>query len=235
MTFPGRRDVGAGGRALPRTAGLHRSRASTGECRGPDALARHYACTRDAATRTALVELCAPLVLGTASAYRTPGLRDDLVQEGFLGLLRAIDRYDPARGTPFLAFARHFVRGGISHYLRDHRWILRPPRSAERPPRTLSLDAAHGRDRDSLSPMARSLVRREDTASDDRIVLIDALATLGHVQRTVVFYSHFVGLTQVEVAGRVGISQKHVSRVLAGALLRLRSVLSTPRPPRSAP
>ncbi|MGQ0551361.1 MAG: sigma-70 family RNA polymerase sigma factor [Armatimonadota bacterium] len=234
MTYE-RRGAGAGKRALPRTAGVHRSRASADEPRGPDVLARQYACTRDAAARAALVELCAPLVLGTASAYATQGLRDDLVQEGFLGLLRAIDRYDPARGTPFLAFARHFVRGGISHYVRDHRWILRPPRSAERPLRTLSLDAAQGRDRDALSPMAHSLVRREDTMSDDRIVLIDALATLGHVQRTVVFYSHFVGLTQVEVARRVGISQKHVSRLLACALLRLRSVLSTPRPPRSAP
>ncbi|MGH2372068.1 MAG: sigma-70 family RNA polymerase sigma factor [bacterium] len=244
MTSHGRREADAGGRALPRTAGLHRSHATAVECRGPDALARHYACTRDAATLTALVELCAPLVLGTASAYRTPGLRDDLVQEGFLGLLRAIDRYDPSRGTPFVAFARYFIRGGISHYVRDHRWILRPPRSAKRPPRTLSLDAERAGGPERESPPALGPVRREDTCWDDRVVLIDALMALGPLPRAVVFYSHFVGLTQVEVAGRIGISQKHVSRLLAGALIRLRSVLAcggetagrpTPRPPRSAP
>ena len=225
MTSHGRREAGAGGRALPRTAGLHRARSTAGECRGPDALAQHYACTRDAATRSALVELCTPLVLGTASAYRTPGLRDDLVQEGFLGLLRAIDRYDPSRGTPFVTFARYFIRGGISHYVRDHRWIMRPPRSQERPPQTLSLDAEWAGPHRGSAPVVGS-VRRKDTCWDDRVVLIDALTALGPLPRAVVFYSHFVGLTQVEVADRIGISQKHVSRVLAGALLRLRNMLT---------
>ncbi len=223
MVSHGRREAGAGGRALPRTAGLHRSRSTAEECRGPDALARYYACTRDAATRTALVELCTPLVLGTASAYRTPGLRDDLVQEGFVGLLRAIDRYDPSRGTPFVTFARYFIRGGISHYVRDHRWVVRSPRSQQRPPRTLSLetDGAGGWDRAS-SPAE---VRCEEACWGDRVVLINALRALGPRPRAVVFYSYFMDLTQVQVAARIGISQKHVSRVLADALLRLRTLL----------
>ncbi len=215
-----------GGRALPRTAGLHRSRASPDEPRGPDGLARQYACTRDAAARVALVELCGPLVLRVASAYATPGLREDLVQEGFLGLLRAIERYDPARGTPFVAFARHFIRGGISHYVRDHRWIVRPPRSAHRGPRMLSLDAVRDGDADCGPAPPASLIGSHEATCDDRAVLVEALATLAPRERLVVFHSSVVGLTQAEVADRLGISQKHVSRVLARALLRLRGALA---------
>ncbi|HET8679707.1 MAG TPA: sigma-70 family RNA polymerase sigma factor, partial [bacterium] len=133
--------------------------------------------------------------------------------------------YDPSRGTPFVAFARYFIRGGISHYVRDHRWIVRSPRS-QRPPRTLSLEAecAGGWDRGSVQ--AVGAVRREETCWDHRVVLIDALSALGPLPRAVVFYSYFAGLTQVEVADRIGISQKHVSRVLAGALVRLRNALT---------
>ncbi|MGH2404418.1 MAG: sigma-70 family RNA polymerase sigma factor [bacterium] len=175
--------------------------------------------------RAALVDICTPLVVGVASAYPTPNLRDDLIQEGFLGLLRAIERYDPGRGTPFLAFARYFIRGGVSHYLRDHRWLLRPGRSATQAPRTLSFGAVQDGERDGAVPPWVNAAGGRGESWDDRIALTDALAALPPLHRVVVFYSYFVGLTQVEVAGRVGISQKHVSRMIAGALLRLRSAL----------
>lgn len=229
MTSHRYRGAGVGASALPRTTGLHRLRATEDERRGPDALAHQYACTRDAAARAALVELCEPLVHGLASAYANPALYDDLVQEGFLGLLRAIDRYDPSRGTPFLAFARHFVRGGISHYVRDHRWVLRPPRWASRPIATLSFDSVQDGEPDRGPALVGAGDQRPEAAWDDRVVLVEAIAALSPRQRAVVFYSHFIGLTQADVATRVGTSQKHVSRLLAAALLSLRDVLAHAR------
>jgi RNA polymerase sigma-B factor len=227
------RDRGAGGgRALPRSIGLHRSRAQAGERQGPDALARAYACTRDPATRAALVELCEPLVRGLAAGYgqAAAGLHDDLIQEGFLGLLRAIDRYDPARGTPFLAFARHFVRGGITHYVRDYRWVIRRPRwmHPARAPMTLSLDALldqSGANAERSGPRQAILVSRQEV-DDDRAALLEAIGGLRPMQRAVVFHLYFGDLTQVETAASLGISQKHVSRVLAGALRTLRNTLT---------
>lgn len=97
----------------------------------PDATVQHYAHTRDPEARDALVRTCEPLVRGIASDHRNPGHEEDLVQVGFLGLLSAIERFDPSRGTPFLVFARHFIRGEIRHYLRDHASVLRRPRWLE--------------------------------------------------------------------------------------------------------
>lgn len=92
---------------------------------------RYCAPTHDPAARDALVRACEPLVRGIASEYRNPGHEEDLVQVGFLGLLNSIEHFDPSRGTPFPVFARHFIRGEIRHYLRDHASVLRRPRWLE--------------------------------------------------------------------------------------------------------
>ncbi|MBM3470381.1 MAG: sigma-70 family RNA polymerase sigma factor [Armatimonadetes bacterium] len=89
---------------------------------------RYCAPTHDPAARDPLVRACEPLVRGIASDYRNPGHEEDLVQVGFLGLLNAIEHFDPSRGTPFQVLARHFIRGEIRHYLRDHASVLRRPR-----------------------------------------------------------------------------------------------------------
>ncbi|MDR7555910.1 MAG: sigma-70 family RNA polymerase sigma factor [Armatimonadota bacterium] len=238
--------------------------------RGPDVLAAAYVQTRDPATRDALVRLCAPLVRGVASEYAGAGAYDDLVQVGYLGLLHAIEHYDPARGTPFVLFARHFIRGEIRHYLRDHHTTMRRPRWLERVneqieqatyrhledhgryPGLADLAAALGVDEEVLAQVLRTrqavrilsldvetedgdpgidpaqvagLRVQWDAAVEDRLVLLDALMRLSPLQRAVVFYIFFTDLTQVETARRLGISQKHVSRVLAGALVRLRAML----------
>ncbi len=237
----------------------------------PDSLVRDYRLTKDAAAHEALVRRCEGLVRGIASEFRSPGLDDDLVQVGFIGLLNAVEHFDPGRGTPFVLFARHFVRGEIRHYLRDHRSLVRRPRWLERlnrqiehaidthldqqgrypglgelathlnldvesladilrtrdVVRTLSLDVEDDEgqpsiDLDRAKPMAHWLMR----PLEDRLVLIEAMESLNPLQRSVVFYLFFTDLTQAEAAQRIGVSQKHVSRVLASALHRLRSLLA---------
>ena len=65
-------------------------------------IVRDYCLTKSPATYEALVQRCEGLVRGIASEFRTPGLHDDLVQVGFVGLLNPIEHFDPNRGTPFV-------------------------------------------------------------------------------------------------------------------------------------
>jgi RNA polymerase sigma-B factor len=95
---------------------------------------RAYAASRDQRRRLrwrdALVKANLPLVRQIAGrlAPRTGLAFDDLVQVGCLGLLRAIDAFDPRHGSRFSSFAVPFIRGAIAHELRDRGSLVRIPR-----------------------------------------------------------------------------------------------------------
>lgn len=65
---------------------------------------------------------------------------------------------------------------------------------------------------------------------EDRVVLMEAMESLNSLQRKVLYYLFYTDLTQMEAAKRIGISQKHVSRVLASALTKLRGLMGAPSP-----
>lgn len=71
-----------------------------------------------------------PLVRPIAQHFAAtrPDQVDDLVQVGAIGLLRAIDRFDPTVGKSFEAYANTLIAGEIRHYLRDNVPLVRPPR-----------------------------------------------------------------------------------------------------------
>ena len=78
--------------------------------------------------REELVQHNLRLVVWVAKSYRERGLDlVDLIQEGSMGLLRAIDRYDPAVGTRFSTFATHWVRQGIGRALAEKARMVRIP------------------------------------------------------------------------------------------------------------
>jgi RNA polymerase sigma-B factor len=56
---------------------------------------------------------------------------DDLVQVARIGLLHAIDRFDPALGRPFPLFARITIAGELKRHIRDRTWAVRVPRSLQ--------------------------------------------------------------------------------------------------------
>jgi RNA polymerase sigma-B factor len=93
------------------------------------ALFERYAESRDPALRDALVRQFMPLALHLARRYRGHGENDDLVQVASLGLLKAIERFDPSFGTAFATFAVPTIAGELRRYFRDHGWAVRVPRS----------------------------------------------------------------------------------------------------------
>lgn len=87
-----------------------------------------YRLDRDERAREALVLYHRSLVEKVARRFVDTGEpMDDLVQEGFLGLLTAIDLFDTAFSVKFSTYAHHLITGQIRHYLRDKGTIIREP------------------------------------------------------------------------------------------------------------
>ncbi len=81
-----------------------------------------------AAARDALVLQFRPLVQKQARQFFTSAVPlEDLVQEGFLGLMHGIDQYDPARGVKLITYATHHIDGHLRHFLRDRTQIIKEP------------------------------------------------------------------------------------------------------------
>jgi RNA polymerase sigma-B factor len=93
-------------------------------------LERHWAEPSDV-TREALVARYLPLAQHLARRYPAGGEEEDLLQVASLGLLNAIDRYDPSRGIAFSSFAVPTILGELKRYFRDHGWSVRPPRDVQ--------------------------------------------------------------------------------------------------------
>jgi len=80
------------------------------------------------AAREALVLQFRPLVQKQARQFLTPAVPlEDLIQEGFLGLMHGIDQYDAGRGVKLITYATHHVDGHLRHFLRDRTQIIKEP------------------------------------------------------------------------------------------------------------
>ncbi len=84
-------------------------------------------------SRSRLAAQYLPLVRRLCNRYRYSGVApDDLFQIGSLGLLKAIDKFDPDRGSQFMSFAIPVILGEIKNYFRDHGWAVKVPRKLQR-------------------------------------------------------------------------------------------------------
>jgi len=196
---------------------------------------------------------------------------DDLIQVASIGLVKAVDRFDPERPVEFSTYATHTIVGELKRHFRDKGWAVRAPRRLQelylrlgqvvaelsqelgRSPtvaelaaemqaseeevleameagqayRFASLDApAPGPDDEGSSTLASQLGEDDLTmaAAEDRAALSPLLASLPPRERRILFLRFFQGLTQSEIATQLGISQMHVSRLLARSLSQLRAV-----------
>ncbi len=90
--------------------------------------------TDDAAhrIRDEIIRLNMSVASDCARRYRRRGVAtEDLDQVAYLGLVKAVRAFDPARGFDFLAFAVPTIRGEVRRHFRDLGWALRPPRSIQ--------------------------------------------------------------------------------------------------------
>lgn len=115
----------------------------------------------DRRARAALVEAFLPLIAGVAATYRSSSrvTRTELMQEGVVGLLRALERFDPTLGTPFWAYAAWWVRQAMQQLVAE---LTRPVVMSDRALRQLSKikDAAASLQRDGHSPSLSQLSDR---------------------------------------------------------------------------
>ena len=217
--------------------------------------------------REKLVERFLPLARRLARRYeRASEPLDDLVQVASVGLVKAIDRFEPEHGAGFSSYAVPTILGELKRHFRDAGWALHVPRGmqervlkvneaierlsgplggspspqqvaaelnlpveevleameAGQAYRFTSLDApAPGEDSGSLA----STIGEEDEGMVDvehRVALSPLIAKLPPRQQKILHLRFFEGLTQSEIASRLGISQMHVSRLPARSLAQLR-------------
>jgi RNA polymerase sigma-B factor len=227
---------------------------------------------RRAAACDVLVNRYKKLVRSCVRRYMdSPEPTEDLMQVGYVGLLKAINNFDPEVGTSLSAYAQPCITGEIKRHFRDKRWQVHVRRAAQElllETRAASevLTQRLGHD-PSEAELARYLgvterelleARRADVVfhvysldaplsdRDDSSELADVLgAEDPDVQHTVdmeavtahwkelppreqrILLLRFYGnLTQAEIGERLGISQMHVSRLLARALGYLRRCLA---------
>jgi RNA polymerase sigma-B factor len=111
----------------------------------------------DLAAREELVRRCLPLARELARRYiYTDEPFDDLLQVASVGLIKAIDRFDPDRGSKFASFAAPTILGELKRHFRDKTWALHVPRDLQE--RALAV----GRETEALSKqLGRSPKPRE--------------------------------------------------------------------------
>jgi RNA polymerase sigma-B factor len=86
----------------------------------------------DLDARERLIERCLPLARQLAGRYRNAGEPyEDLVQVACVGLLKAVDRFDPERGKPFVKYAVPTMLGELKRHFRDKGWSVHVPRATQ--------------------------------------------------------------------------------------------------------
>lgn len=130
-------------------------------------LLERYGTTRDPHLRQEIVVRHRRLAEIVAEDYVRRGVeRDDLRQIALVGLVKAIDRFDPSVGTPFATFASITMNGEIKRYFRDASWDVRPPRRLQQMSqqvRQASDELSHELGR---SPSVREVADHLDVSSD---------------------------------------------------------------------
>jgi len=150
--------------------------------RDAETLFRRYAVTRDERLRDQLILMHQNLVRYLASKFSNRGEPlEDLVQVGSIGLINAIDRFDPDRGIKFSTYATPTIVGEIRRYFRDKAWSLKVPR------RLQELNLAAAKAQEALSaklgrpPTIREVAQRIGASEEETLEAIE----LGNAYDTV--------------------------------------------------
>jgi RNA polymerase sigma-B factor len=241
-------------------------------------LAKIRSLPRDSELRVAACEIIVDryqkLVRSCVRQYRgSPEPTEDLMQVGYVGLLKAINNYNPEVGDSLSAYAQPCVSGEIKRHFRDKRWQIHVRRSAQelllelrkaneelthklgRAPTEEELGHRLGVTQDDMREARQAdlvfstysldapLSDREDPAlladmfgDDDpgvaHTIDMESVNThweeLPEREQRILVMRFYGNQTQTEIGEQLGISQMHVSRLLARALSHLKDRLLDP-------
>ncbi|WP_395576084.1 RNA polymerase sigma factor SigF [Streptomyces sp. BK79] len=218
--------------------------------------------------RAALIEANLPLVRYAAARFRSRNEpMEDVVQVGTIGLINAIDRFDPERGVQFPTFAMPTVVGEIKRYFRDNVRTVHVPRRLHElwvqvNSATEDLTTAFGRSPTTAEIAERLRITEEEVLScieagrsyhatsleaaqegdglpglldrlgyedpaldgvEHRDLVRHLLVQLPEREQRILLLRYYSNLTQSQISAELGVSQMHVSRLLARSFQRLRS------------
>ena len=197
-------------RPTSRTRGTERERRQEQDVR---LMARHR--NGDQHARDAFVERYMPLARSLALRYRRASEPlDDLVQVASVGLVKAVDRWDPDRGLAFSSYAVPTILGELRRYFRDATWDVRPARDLQE--LCLSVEEA----REALwgelgrSPTVGDIAERLDRSPEE---IVEALqATEGRSVRSLDAPVHEEEGTSASAGDLIGVEDTEFERVEAG-------------------
>lgn len=229
---------------------------------------------QDRKARDELIARYLPLARKLARRYaQSSEPYDDLVQVASLGLVKAVERFDPDRGFAFSSFAVPTIVGELKRYFRDTAWSVHVERGGQERARRIAdaqqalssrtgrtptvvelaeylelsqeevLDGLQTAEAFASVSLDAPMISEDDDetnrldtlgAEDARLALIEDQATvfaaarsLPAHQRQILYLRFGEDLTQSEIAGRVGVSQMQVSRLLRRSLADLRELTET--------
>ena len=227
--------------------------------------------TGDQSVRDELIEAHLRLAEHLARRFNNRGVPlEDLIQVASLGLVKAVERFEPERGLEFSTFATPTIVGELKRHFRDKGWAVRVPRRIQelhveinglvgtltqrlgRSPtiaelarasntseeevleameaaqayRSTSIDAPSGGEESGLG-LAGQLGDEDGNlfAAENKMLVSTLIDTLPKREQLLMRLRFYDGMTQTQIADRLGISQMHVSRLLARSLEELRQRL----------
>jgi RNA polymerase sigma-B factor len=191
------------------------------------------------------------LVRFLASKFKNRGeALDDLIQVGTIGLIKAIDRFEPERGLEFTTYATPTIMGEIKRHFRDKGWSVRVPRrlqelSAKVNQATDELTKEYQRSpsvqeiadylqvtvdevleaMESSSAYSSVSLEAGSSSDEDSPSIIEIISEFSPREQEVIRMRFVDGLTQVEIAEKLEVSQVQVSRFLRRTLKKMQERL----------
>lgn len=227
-----------------------------------EAMHREYACTRDRELRNRLVECYEGFASALAYRYgRRQEDAEDLRQTALVGLVHAVERFNPDHGAEFLTFAYATIVGTLRRHSRDQGSAVRITRSLRGRSSAVSVALDELTQQLGRSPTLPELARALDLSVEEVVAAMEArgaqqmvslderaadgvvdgggpdpgldrveerqllgplVARLPEREQLILRLRFVEEKSQSEIAGIVGVSQMHVSRLLARSLQRLR-------------
>lgn len=187
----------------------------------------------DEKSRHLLIQLNYPLVVAIASRFAFEGsYRDDLVQGGVVGLLDAMERFDPERGVPFGVYAFPFIKGEVLKCLKEmkgEKKMSSPALNRDKPLKeaikSTSLSLEEWMEKGESLALADLHAEEMFESVNDRLALHTAVACLDIEEQRLLYCRYVLKKNQVETGKDLSLSQTRISRKEQEILAKLRGMM----------